>query len=102
MNQTVVLKHGLKIGKETHTSVTIREPLLADMIAAEEDAPAHKSIAYRTALLTQCITNVGSFDDVVTVEVLGRLHPSDFNILSLAMDAVSEEGKPAASDSTTS
>lgn len=93
MTITVVLKKGLTIGQKTHTEVTLHEPSLADMMAAEDMAPAYKSVSYRVALLASCIVSIGTYSGAATMDIMGRLHPGDFNALSKALDEVEDEGK---------
>ena len=89
----VTLQFGLKIGDTMHKTITLKQPFMGDMMAAEEIAPAEKKISYRMALICQCITAVGSYKGVVTMDLLSRLHPADFTALSQCLDEVEVEGK---------
>lgn len=87
------LKHGLNIGAKTYKDFAVREPIMADYMAAEDEAPADKQYAFDLALLAQ-LTELQGFDGVLTVGLLGRLKPVDFGRLRRALREVSESGEP--------
>lgn len=90
---TGTLKFGLKIGETLYKDFTLREPVMADYMDAEDEAPSDKQFAFDLALLAQ-LTEIKGFDGVLTVALLGRLKPADFAILRRALREMSEAGEP--------
>jgi phage FluMu protein gp41 len=89
------LKRGLLVAGATHKDYELREPLTADLLAAEADAPVEKTLAYDVALLCQVLVRVGEFSGPFTPELLGRLKPVDLNELRRALTRAYDLGEPA-------
>ena len=101
---TVDLKIGLPIGNKKAKKITLREPLLADMIDAESQIDGNgfdTPIAYRSALLCALITHVDGEQMAVTPEMLSRLKPCDYQILVRHMSALEALGESDASNEST-
>jgi phage FluMu protein gp41 len=93
-NITGTLKVGLKIKDERHTEYEIREPTVADLIDAEEEAPIDRPLAYDRALLCRVLVRVGGFSGPFTPELLNRLKPVDFAALRRALAQSYALGEP--------
>lgn len=52
----VLLKHGLKIGEQTFKKITIREPVLGDLLNAEKVASPANPIAFAARSLSSAST----------------------------------------------
>lgn len=94
------LRVGLKIGDKVYKDFTVREPVMADYMAAEDEAPPDKQFAFDLALIAQ-LTELQGFDGVLTVGLLGRLKPTDFGILRKALREVGDAGEPVPEDAQT-
>lgn len=100
---TVPLKHGIKIGERFAKSVVIREPVLDDMIAAEEDANSSFSpIAYRRALVARQIVSLDGQTLPVTPEMLGRLKSGDWKRLVQGLNEAEALGEADSGDASAS
>ncbi|MEO9385295.1 phage tail assembly protein [Chromobacterium phragmitis] len=96
---TVNLKHGIKLRGTVHKSVVLREPLLDDMIAAEEEAnSALTPLAYRRALVARQIVKLGDTDVPVTPGMLGKLKGADWAALSAGLHEVQQLGEAGSDD----
>ena len=87
----VTLKKGLKIGETIYKTVMVRETTVDDLIEAEEEAPAYKSVAYRCAL-TARVMSVQGFSGVVTAKMLSRLTAADYQRIQERLYALDDEG----------
>ncbi|AXF86772.1 hypothetical protein DTO96_102528 [Ephemeroptericola cinctiostellae] len=97
MSHVVTLKKGLPIKGNRHTTLTLREPFVDDLVAVEADGVmAYQSNTFRRALIARCIENVDGFAGDITPSMLGRLSMTDWNILQRGFDVAEEEGKPEA------
>lgn len=97
---TVTLKHGWKIGDETHDSVVIRRPTTGDMLDAGSAAervvatPAGFALVQSPAragieLLIRQIESIGTIENVsATEQMLRALDPDDLDALQDAADAL--------------
>lgn len=86
------LKHGLKVGDQVYKEYELRESTTADMFDAEDDAPAHKRLAYRGALLARQLVKLGELGGV-TFDMIRKLHPEDFDQLVADQMKVDDLGK---------
>lgn len=87
LTEHVVLKHGIKIGETHYKELVLREPCLGDMMMAEQEYPTWNGLAFRVALVRQCIERVVDLDNIpVTTSMLKEMKPSDWNTLSVALN----------------
>ncbi|MDI3259697.1 MAG: phage tail assembly protein [Sinobacteraceae bacterium] len=87
------LKHGLKIGAETHYDFELRELTTQDLFDAEDQASADKGLTFNAALLTRQLVRVGTFSGPFTLAMIGKLKPADYARLRKAqaeLDALGE------------
>ncbi|MCX8749245.1 phage tail assembly protein [Snodgrassella sp. B3088] len=88
----VELKQGFKIGDQMLKTLTLRQPRVADLIAAEQTIPANgKEIAFRAALIAVCIENLDGYDGVVTQKMVTELSINDYAILFDALNTLENE-----------
>lgn len=87
------LKHGLKIGDVVHRDYVLRESTTADMFDAEDEAPAHKRLAFRGALLARQIVKLGELSGPLEFALIRKLHREDFDQLVDDQVKVDELGK---------
>lgn len=92
-NRTGTLKHGLKIGDQVHKEFEIRAGTSADYFAAEAAADSSRTISFRASLLAQQLVRIGTFTGPFTLNTLGKLKPSDLNLMLDARDALEAEGE---------
>ncbi len=104
--RTGTLRRGLRIGDQVHTEFELREATAGDYFAAEADTSSDRAITFRAALLARQLTRIGSFTGPFTLQMLGKLHPSDLDVMLAARDALEREGEAgqlgASSDSSPS
>lgn len=94
----VTLKHGLSIGKNTYKTLTLKKPYLGEMMEAEESAhPSKKPIAYRVALAAAVLDRADDFTGPFTTSMLKPLTPSDWLLVSDALDEFETEGEDQSS-----
>ncbi|MGH6714747.1 MAG: hypothetical protein ACREDC_01015 [Bradyrhizobium sp.] len=86
------LFHGLKIGDTVHKHYVLREATTADLIDAEEDAPVSRQIAYQASLVARQTQKLGTFEGPLTMEMVRKLHPDDFNALVEAQQSLGAAG----------
>lgn len=87
------LKHGLKVGDQRHCDFEIRESTTADMFDAEDEAPAHKRLSFRGALLARQIVKLGELSGPLEFSMIRKLHREDFDQLVDAQVEVDALGK---------
>ena len=87
------LKHGLKVGDVRHCDFELRDSTTADMFDAEDDAPAHKRLAFRGALLARQIVKLGEMSGPLEFSMIRKLDREDFDQLVDAQVEVDELGK---------
>lgn len=92
------LKDGLKIGDAVHREYEIRESTTADMFDAEDDAPAHKLLAFRGALLARQIVRLGELSGPLEFSMVRKLSRADFDQLVEDQAKVDELGKSEPGD----
>lgn len=80
---TVTLTHGIALAGKKVKTVVLREPLLEDMIAAENEAVAQYSpLAFRRALVARQIVSLDGDDSMpVTSKMLAKVRPGDWTKL---------------------
>lgn len=92
--QIVTLKHGLIIGKSTYKVLKLREPLLDDYCAAEDEAnPQLSPIKYRRALSAVCLEKADDFEGPFTGAMLGKLKQADWLAISKTLSELESEGE---------
>lgn len=92
--KTVFLKHGIPMGDKCLKKITLREPVLADMLAAEGNGNiATQPIRYRVALLSEVICSADDFQGPFTVGMLSKLKPNDYYALSQTLGDVEDAGE---------
>jgi len=87
------LKHGLKIGPDLHKEFELRELTTQDMFDCEQVADADKPLTFNAALMCRQLVKIGSYTGPFTVQLIGKLKPSDYAILRRAQaeaDALGE------------
>lgn len=99
---TVTLRRGLRVGDELKKKLVLREPLLEDMMAAEEDASVYQRLTYRAAVAARLIVSVDGEPLPVTRAMLGRLDPADWNRISSVLDEFERLGEPGAEEPNSS
>ena len=65
--QLVTLKLGFKVNEQRLKDVVLREPTVADYIAAEVNAPVYRQYAFKVALISRLIEKLEGFDGEVTM-----------------------------------
>lgn len=90
---TVTLRRGLRVVDELKKKIVLREPLLEDMMAAEEDTSVYQRVSYRAAIAARLIVSVDGQPLPVTRAMLGRLDPTDWNRISKALDEFERLGE---------
>lgn len=91
--QVVELGEGFEINGEFFKTVTLREPRVADMLTAEQEAPENgKSLAFRAALIAACIEKVEGYDGMVTFKMIAGLSLTDFDLLLSTQSNLDEKG----------
>ena len=91
--QLVTLKRGIKVGDEYHKDLVLREPIVEDMITAEQLAKGGGEIAFRTALLNVCLVRVEGCDVPVTPKMLSQISLPDYNLMLDVFDELQQEGE---------
>ena len=94
--QIITLKHGFQVGGQKLVDIVMREPVVADMMAAERMAGNGGNIAFRSALIATCIDKVDGFDAPVTLNMIGELKLADYNLLVDGLSELEEEGEAEA------
>ena len=94
--QIITLKHGFQVGGQKLVDIVMREPVVADMMAAERMAGNGGNIAVRSALIATCIEKVDGFDAPVTLNMIGELKLADYNLLVDGLSELEEEGEAEA------
>lgn len=95
--RTIPLKHGLKIGEELAMDAVVRDATAGDIIDAglesERLFPLGDDVIVQQSpslvginLLRRQIERLGTYDGVVTVDMLRKLHPDDWEALQAAAD----------------
>ena len=84
--QLVTLKLGFKVNEQRLKDVVLREPTVADYIAAEVNAPVYRQYAFKVALISRLIEKLEGFDGEVTMGMMKELKPVDVARLSDALD----------------
>jgi phage FluMu protein gp41 len=93
------LKAGFSIGDLAYTEFELREPTTADLLDAEDHAPAVKPLQYSAELLCRQLVRVttanGSreFRGPFTVAMIRKLPPADFWALRRAQQELDEAGE---------
>lgn len=87
------LKHGLKVGEAVHKEYEIREGTTADLFDAEDEAPVHKRLSYKGALLGRLLVRLGDLSGPIDMVMIRKLHRADFDQLCSDLDKVDQEGK---------
>lgn len=90
--QLVILKRGIKVGDQFYKDVVLREPIVEDMINAEQVAKGGGQIAFRTALLSVCIDRVDGCDVPLTPKMLSQIDLPDYNQLLDVFDELQKQG----------
>ena len=90
--QLVTLKRGIKVGDEYYKDVVLREPIVEDMINAEQAAKSRGEIAFRTALLSVCIERVDGCDVPLTPKMLSQIDLNDYNQLLDVFEELQKQG----------
>ena len=90
--QLVTLKRGIKVGDEYYKDVVLREPIVEDMINAEQIAVGRGEIAFRTAMLCVCIDRVDGCDVPLTPKMLSQIDLPDYNQLLDVFEALQKQG----------
>ena len=85
--QLVTLKLGFKVNEQRLKDVVLREPTVADYIAAEVNAPVYRQYAFKVALISRLIEKLEGFDGEVTMGMMKELKPVDVARLSDALCA---------------
>ena len=93
------LIHGVVLGKDTLKDFEIRVARTGDMFDAEELASPLKMLAYKGALLSCQIVRLGDIEGPIDFDLIRKLHPEDFDMLTDAMDQVEASGKDSSSHS---
>jgi len=93
VNKAGSLKHGLKVGDETHMDFVLREPTTGDLLDAENDADVSKPLNYTAALLARQLVRIGSYEGPFTTSMIRRLHRVDFAMLMQAQREVDTAGE---------
>lgn len=89
------LPHGLKVGDKLHKDYELREAITADLFDAEEEAPPNRRLAYRGALIGRQLVKLGELSGPISLELIRKLHPKDFDHLVEASAALEDAGKTA-------
>lgn len=89
----VLLKHGLKIGEQTFKKITIREPVLGDLLNAEKVASPANPIAFRCAIIIECIDALDGQALPLSIDLLKSMKTVDYNSLSEAIGDFDDEGE---------
>lgn len=88
--QLVTLKLGFKVNEQQLKDVVLREPTVADYIAAEVNAPVYRQYAFKVALISRLIEKLEGFDGEVTMGMMKELKPVDVARLSDALTQLEE------------
>ncbi|MCY1292016.1 hypothetical protein D9M68_483790 [compost metagenome] len=89
------LKHGLKIGPDTHLDFEMRPHLAGDMFDAEGVAhPGSQPMTYNAALAGLKVVRLGTLSGPIELAELRKLHPEDVKILVEKSEEVQRAGKP--------
>lgn len=104
MNKTVTGKFifGMLIGETVHPDFEIREPLVQDMVTAEQAVPPTDLHAFNVQLLSAITVRVGSFKGPFSPNMFMRLKRPDYNALVQKMMEADQLGKPEPSDAQAS
>ncbi|TCS35798.1 phage FluMu protein gp41 [Paucimonas lemoignei] len=87
-------KKGMKIGKEVHMDYELREMTTEDMLEAEVEAPLSTPMNYKAAVAARQLVRVGSYEGPFTTGMVRKLHPVDFNELTMVgLDEVAKLGE---------
>lgn len=87
----VELKEGIVAAGQHHKTLVLREPTVADMMAAENECPVYNAIGFRAALVAQCVVRVENFDAPVTVGMVKDLKSADWRILTAAFAKLEQD-----------
>ncbi len=79
---TGTLKHGLKIGDQTHHEYVMREPTTADLFDAEDEHGTGTPLKFKASLIARVLVRVGSFEGPFTFSMVRGLKPADFMTLT--------------------
>lgn len=94
------LNTGFLIGDNAYTEFELREVTTADLLDAEDHAPAAKPLQYGTELLRRQLVRVATADGSrefrgpFTAAMIRRLQPADFWALRKAQQELDEAGEP--------
>lgn len=97
LTKTITLKFGLKVGENTYKTLTLREPITADLLDAEDIAPVTKRLRYNAAVIAKTLESADDFKGPFSMGMLGKLKPCDFNALQDAMHELEAEAGEALS-----
>lgn len=89
------LEHGLTIGGKVCKHFVLQEVDTGAMFDAEEMVPPERQMAYRGALLTFQLKQLGEYKGPFDLVMLRKLKPADFDTLVEAQNRLGKEvGKP--------
>lgn len=91
--QLATLKLGFKVNEQRLKDVVLREPTVADYIAAEVNAPVYRQYAFKVALISRLIEKLEGFDGEVTMGMMKELKPVDVARLSDALRLVCDNAQ---------
>jgi len=78
------LRVGIRIKGHLHKNFVMREALVEDLLAAEEEASVTQPLAFNAQLMTLQLVRVGDFEGPFMLEQLSKLKPADWRTLRAA------------------
>lgn len=99
MHRDGTLKTGFVIAEVAYRQFTLRAITTADLLDAEQDAPASQALNYSAHLLRRQLVRVVAadgreFTGPFTVGMVRKLPPADFWVLRRAQQELDEAGEP--------
>jgi phage FluMu protein gp41 len=88
------LRVGMRVKGHLEKRFVMREALVEDLLAAEDEAPVDKPLAFNGALILLQLVRVGESEGPFVAAQLGALKPVDWRILRAAqaeLDALGED-----------
>lgn len=91
----VILQKGIRLAGVFYKKVTLKSPVLGDMIEADSEAAEKGNLAYQAALVARCISSINGLPDdtVFSASMLNGLCPADWLILRKKMNEIESEGE---------